>query len=136
MQATKVGRTVGVGTRLLARLVRTKAQQGADHVEKQAPVYKERGRRLGDGSRRFGLSIWRPFAHASRMLWLEITGLFFALFTLFFAGNLWKLRANWQSGPGHHRFLLYAVITLVFAYFTVSSFIRAARHTRAHRKNQ
>ena len=136
MQATKVGRTVGVGTRLIARLVRHKARQGAEHVEKQAPVYKERGRRLGDGSRRFGLSLWRPFAHASRMLWLEITGLFFALFTLFFAGNLWKLRANWQSGAAHHRFVLYAIITLVFAYFTVSSFLRAARQSRTHRKNQ
>jgi hypothetical protein len=136
MQASKVGRTVGVGTRLLARLVHHKAQQGADHIETQAPIYKERGRRLGDGSRRFGLSIWRPFAHASRMLWLEITGLFFALFTLFFAGNLWKLRANWQSGPAHDRFLLYALITLVFAYFTVSSFLRAARQSRTHRKSQ
>ncbi len=136
MQATRIGRTVGVGTRLLTRLVRRKAQQGADHIEKQAPVYKERGRRLGDGSRRFGLSIWRPFAHASRMLWLEITGLFFGLFTLFFAGNLWQLRANWQSGPAHQRFVLYAAITLVFAYFTVSSFLRAARQSRTHRKNQ
>lgn len=140
MQANRVGRTVGIGTRLFARLVHRKAHESAArtaaHVEKQAPVYKDRGRRLGEGSRLFGLSIWKPFAHASRVLWLEITGLFFGVFTLFFGNNVWRLRADWASGPSHHRFILYAAITLVFAYFTVSSFVRVARHNRANRKNR
>ena len=140
MEANRVGRTVGVGTRLIARLVRSKAQRNAArsaaHVNKQAPVYKDRGRRLGEGSRRFGLSIWKPFAHASRMLWLEITGLFFGLFTLFFGNNAWRLRADWASGAAHHRFILYVIITIVFAYFTVTSFVRASRHNRAHRENK
>lgn len=136
MGANRVGRTVGVGTRVLARLMRDRAQRGATHVEKQAPVYKERARRLGEGSRRFGHSLWRPFAHASRTLWLEVTGLFFGIFTLFFASNVWRLRASWLAGPSHHRFILYAVITAVFLYFTVSSFVRASRHNRAHRRNQ
>lgn len=134
MEANRVGRSVGVGTRLFARLLRAGAHHGAAHIEKQAPVYKSHGRRIGEGSRRFGHSIWKPFAHASRMLWLEITGLFFAIFTLFFASNLWRLRANWHSGPSHHRFLLYAVITLAFCYFTITSFVRASRHNRNHRK--
>lgn len=140
MEANRVGRTVGVGTRLLARLVRGKARENAArtaaHVEKQAPVYKERGRGLGQGSRHFGRSIWRPFAHVSSVLWLEMTGLFFGLFTLFFGNNLWRIRADWKSGPAHNQFILYAVITVAFAYFTVTSFVRAARRTRAHRKNQ
>lgn len=136
MKANRVGRSVGVGTRLIARLVRTRAEQGAAHVEKQAPIYKDRGRRLGQGSRNFGLSLWKPFAHASRTLWLEMTGLFFAIFTLFFAGNLWRLRASWLSGPSHNRFILYAVITAIFLYFAVSSFLRVAHHNRAHRKNR
>lgn len=136
MEANRVGRTMGVGTRVLARLVRNRTAEGAAHAVKKAPVYKENGRRLGEGSRRFGHSIWKPFAHASRVLWLEMTGLFFGIFTLFFASNVWRLRASWQAGPSHHRFILYAVITAVFLYFTVSSFVRVGRHNRAHRKNQ
>ncbi len=136
MKANRVGRTFGVGARLIARLLRTKAELGAAHVEKQAPIYKQHGRRIGQGSRNFGLSIWKPFAHASRTLWLEMTGLFFAIFTLFFAGNLWRLRTSWLSGPSHNRFILYAVITAIFFYFAASSFFRVARHNRAHRKNR
>lgn len=131
MEANRVGRTLGIGTRVAARLLRTKAsvaaQNSAARAERNAPVYAERGRRLGQGSRRFGLSVWLPFAHASRMLWLEVTGLFFALFTLFFAVNLWRLHKNWQAGPDHKRFLLYALCTVLFSYFTVSSFVRAKR---------
>lgn len=145
MEANRVGRTVGIGTRLLARLVREKAVEGAArtaaHIEKQAPVYKERGRnlaegsrRLGEGSRRFGRSIWGPFAHASRILWLEITGIFFAVFTIFFGGNAWRIRADWKTGPSHQRFILYVVITLVFLYFTISSFLRASRQNRAKKQ--
>lgn len=147
MEANRVGRTVGVGTRLLARLVRDKAVVGAArtvaHVEHQAPVYKERGRQLGEsskrlkeGSRRFGRSVWGPFAHASRILWLEITGIFFAVFTIFFAGNTWRLRADWEAGPSHHRFVLYVIITVIFFYFAVSSFVRAGRHNRQRDKNR
>lgn len=140
MEANRVGRTVGVGTRLLGRVLRDKTAETAArttaHVEKQAPVYKERGRRLGEGSRRFGHAVWTPFAHASRILWLEITGLFFGVFTVFFGGNVWRLRDDWAGGPSHHRFILYAFITLIFFYFTVSSFIRVSRHSRAHRKNR
>lgn len=136
MGATRVGRTVGIGTRLIARLIRDKTIEGAArtaaHVEKQAPVYKDRGRRFGEGSRRFGQSLWMPFAHASRVLWLEITGLFFGVFTLFFGDNIWRLRADWKTGPDHHSFVVYVVITALFLYFTVSSFVRASRHTRAH----
>jgi hypothetical protein len=140
MEANRVGRTMGVGTRLLGRMLRDKtvesAARTAAHVEKQAPVYKERGRRLGQGSRRFGQSMWGPFAHASRQLWLEITGLFFFVFAIFFGGHTWELRAQWAAGPSHTRFLLYSLITLVFVYFAVSSFVRAARHNRVQRKNR
>lgn len=136
MRAYRVGRTAGVGTRLLARLLRNKTHPTPAHVERRAPVYKQRGRRLGESSRRFGHSIWKPFAHASRVLWLEITGLFFAMFTLFFGNNVWRLRSDWISGPSHQRFLLYVVVTVLFSYFTISSFVRARGHNQANRKNR
>lgn len=131
MEPNRVGRTVGVGTRVAARLLRDRAAQAsaaaAKRAEQNAPVYADRGRRLGEGSRRFGRSVWKPFAHASRTLWLEVTGLFFAIFTLFFGSNLWRLRTGWQQGPSHREFVLYAICTVIFLYFTVTSFARATR---------
>jgi hypothetical protein len=124
-----------VGTRVAARLLREKAARAAaestERAKRSAPVYAERGRRLADGSQRLGRSIWRPFAKASRVLWLEITGLFFAIFALFFGSNLWRLRAGWQQGPTHREFVLYALCTAIFLYFTVSSFVRASRHKKS-----
>lgn len=134
MEPKRVGRTVGVGTRVAARLLREKtaraAADSAARAEKNIPVYAERGRRLGEGSRQFGRSVWKPFAKASRVLWLEVTGLFFAIFTVFFGSNTWRFRAGWQPGPQHREFVLYALCTAIFLYFTVSSFVRAGRHKK------
>jgi hypothetical protein len=131
MNPKRVGRNVGVGARVAARILRDRTNQASDkavaHVQKNAPVYADRGRRLGDGSRRLGVSLWRPFAHASSVLWLEVTGLFFGIFTLFFIVNAIRFRTDWQAGPAHQRFLLYFICSMVFLYFTLSSFARARR---------
>ncbi len=131
---------MGIGTRLIGRMVRHGATRSAAHVaaraKKQGPGYIEQGRRLREGSRRFGRSMWHPFAHATRILWLEVTGIFFGVFTVFFGGNAWRLRADWASGHSHTRFILYSIISAIFLYFAISSFIRAGRHNRAQRKNQ
>lgn len=131
MNSKRVGRSVGIGARVAARMLRDRTQQAGEktvaHVQKNAPVYADRGRRLGDGSRRLGVSLWRPFAHASNVLWLEVTGLFFGIFTLFFVVNAIRFRAAWHAGPEHQRFLLYFVCSVVFLYFTLSSFTRASR---------
>ena len=107
-------------------------------MQQQAAVYTERsakqGRAVASGARSFGRSVWGPFAHAGGVLWLEVTGLFFAIFGLFFAQNAYKLRHAWSSGPDHSRFLIYAVVTLVFFYFTFSSFYRARRKERLKRR--
>jgi hypothetical protein len=115
-------------------MLRDRAVQTADSMQQQAPVYAERGRAVKREGKKFGQSIWGPFAHAGGVLWLEITGLFFAIFGLFFAQNAYKLRYNWQTGPNHSRFLLYVVITAVFAYFTVSSFMSASRKQKRRRQ--
>lgn len=97
-------------------------------------VYAERGRRVAQGTRKFGQSIWGPFAHASGVLWLEITGLFFGLFALFFASNAYKFRAFYRAGSEHQKFLIYAICTLVFLYFAASSFYRASRKEKQKRQ--
>jgi hypothetical protein len=97
--------------------------------DRQAAI-AERSRGVGHGARRFGQAVWGPFMHAGSVLWLEITGSFFALFALFFAQNIYRVRQSWRQGPGHAHFLLYCALTLIFLWFSSSSFLRA------HRKNK
>jgi uncharacterized integral membrane protein len=85
---------------------------------------------VGQGTRRFGQAFFGPLMHVSGTLWLEITGLFFALFAVFFAQNAIKVRAAYLHGPEHTHFVLYLILTLVFCWFTVSSFLKARRRDK------
>jgi hypothetical protein len=88
------------------------------------------------GGKRFGTSVWRPFVKASGVLWLEMTGSFFALFALFAAQSTWTHRADLHQTALHHtahqHFLISCGVTLAFTYFSVSSFLKARRRSRAH----
>jgi hypothetical protein len=145
MEPNRLGRKLGIGIRVASGIVRDRAahaahsmQQEVPAVQQQATVYaqrgSDRGRAVATGARNFGKSVWGPFAHAGGVLWLEVTGLFFALFGLFFAQNAYKLRHAWFSGHDHSRFLIYVVVTVVFFYFTFSSFYRARKKEKVKRQ--
>jgi hypothetical protein len=70
-----------------------------------------------------------PFRTASRALWHELTGSFFALFALSFVVGAWHTRASAVSAIPNERYRFYAfcALALLFAYFSVSSFVRARR---------
>jgi len=68
-----------------------------------------------------------PFRRVARLLWLEVTGVFFFLPVVVFAPTLWRVRTNWASGPQHSTFLLTASVMLVFLYLSVTSFWRARK---------
>ncbi len=74
-----------------------------------------------------------PLRRASRALWLELTGCFFALFALSFGLGVWHTRSEVFSPLSieRHRFAAFCLLTLVFAYFSVSSFLRARRVSAA-----
>ena len=131
MEATRVGRKLGIGVRVASGMLRDRASQAAHSTQQEAPGYAARsaqtGRAMAVGAKNFGRSVWGPFAHAGGVLWLEITGLFFALFGIFFAQGAWRLRHAWNSGPSHTRLLVYAAVAVVFLYFAFSSFYRAHR---------
>jgi hypothetical protein len=139
MEPDRFGRKLGVGVRVASGMLRDRASQAAHSMQQEAPAYAERsvvkGRAAARGARKFGQAIWGPFAHAGGVLWLEVTGLFFALFGLFFAVSAWKLRHTWSSGADRPRLLIYAAVALVFFYFTFSSFYRA-RQKEKRRKAQ
>jgi hypothetical protein len=149
MEPNRFGRKLGIGVRVASRMVKERAAQANQKSQAAAqttarppapqpasgpaapprPIknYVEPARRIGVGTRRFGKAVAGPLAHISATLWLEITGLFFALFAVFFGQNAWRTRASALHGPEHAHFLLYSVITLVFVYFCISSFVKASR---------
>ena len=134
MQPDRMGRKLGVGVRMASGMLRDRAVQTTDSMQQKAPVYAERATVAKREGKKFGQRIWGPFAHAGSVLWLEITGLFFGLFGLYFAQNAFKLRHAWSTGSEHARFVVYCIITAVFLYFTASSFYRARRKEKLKRQ--
>jgi hypothetical protein len=82
------------------------------------------------GAKAFGRALWEPFTHAGSVLWLEITGLFFALFAFFFVQSVYRVRTAWRQGPEHTHLLLYGALAVAFAWFSFSSFARAYRKSK------
>lgn len=85
-------------------------------------------RRVVEGAGRFGAALFRPFAHATSLLWNQIAGIFFALFTLFFVEHAWMVYrgAHWRD---RHVFL-YVGLAVVFGWFAASTFWRVRRKQR------
>ena len=83
------------------------------------------------GGEQFGRSVLGPLRKASGVLWLEFTGSFFALFAVAMAAETWKRRAELRPAEVlHGHAWLAPVMLVVFAYFALSSFVRAARRGR------
>jgi hypothetical protein len=146
MEPKKVGRTLGIGVRVASNMLRERVERAA--AAHSAPAEAGIGRPAAAarprasikidskvatakrGAKAFGQALLGPFTHAGSVLWLEITGLFFALFALFFVQNVYRVRTAWRQGPEHPHLLLYVVLAFAFAWFSVSSFSRAYRKSK------
>ena len=155
MQPEKVGRVLGIGARVAAKTIRERAAQaqaasakpsGERGAGSQEPAVRDAsrearaaasqaasaaavsGKKLARGAGRFGAAMVGPFARAGNILALQITGVFFALFGLFFLSHAAQtIRAvGWHDRHGQ----VYLGLGLVFAWFTVSSFWRARKKAR------
>lgn len=141
MEPHKFGRKLGIGVRVASRMVKERAAEQKSAPNSTPPQTSsvsnsvvsaktnihESSKRVAQGSKRFGKAFLGPLGHAASVLWLEITGVFFALFALFCLQSLWRVRSAYISGADHQKFILYAVLSLVFGYFCISSFFRARR---------
>lgn len=138
VEYVSLGRKLGRGTRLAAEALRGQAQDAVIAARSKAPEIAAKGRVVAEqrrvvtrsvssGTRGFSRGFWKPFTHAVRALWHEITGLFFGIFALFFAQGLWRVRYAWQSGPEHRHFVVYLIVMILFAYFSVTSFVSSRR---------
>lgn len=149
MEPNSFGRRVGIGVRLASKMLKQRAASPSSGSYAAAPKtyaqpapgtprrtavrskdYADPARRAGRGTRRFGQALFGPLLHVSGTLWLEITGLFFALFALFFAQNVMRLRSAFAHGTEHAHFVLYVILMLLFCWFSASSFLKARRRGR------
>jgi hypothetical protein len=160
MEPNRFGRKLGIGVRVASRMAKERAAKAASAPQSAAsqstsqsstiprpsipqaaprptknyvePARRvgQTSRRIGEGTRRFGKAFIGPLAHVSGTLWLEITGLFFALFAAFFGQNAWKIRASALHGPDHAHFIVATFAALVFAWFCIGSFVKASRRSK------
>ena len=96
-------------------------------------ISRQTTQRVSNASKNFATGAFAPLRRLSGVLWLEIMGSFFGLFALTFAASLWRIRsqvAYSASRSDHQHFLVYTAMMLMFAYFCVSSFLRARRRDR------
>ena len=79
-------------------------------------------------------SFLHPVKRYSGTVLLQVVGTFFAVFALLMAQTTWKLRAGftqkWNTPEAGHAWLT-AGLFLLFAWFAVSSFLRARRLERS-----
>jgi hypothetical protein len=139
MKPHKIGRVLGTGLRVAGRMAgqqaAARAQAAAASPPAQTPAVtaaqtRAAGRTAGQASRGVARGIGgflRPFGRVGGILWLEVSGVFFALPVIVFAPNLWRVRASWLSGPDHRTFLVTGGVMLVFFYLSVTSFWRARK---------
>lgn len=70
----------------------------------------------------------RSFGRAAHQLWLEITGLFFLIMALSFAGATFREYEKFHAGGvGFGRIAITVGCTLTFGWFGLSSFWKARR---------
>ena len=146
MKPEEIGRRFGIGVRVAGRMAKERMDaapssgdpvQGAS-IPAAAPAWSAQrpanaarnGQIAGRTARAAGRGVagfLRPFGRVGGILWLEVTGFFFGLFAVFFAVSLWRSRTDYAQGPHHQQFLIAAVLTIVFGYLSISSFLRAGK---------
>lgn len=154
MDRVRLGRALGYGTRHAAKTVAAMVEAAASPastnsgeagreiptqpVVEPAPqdAFRERPARTRDvsgGLKQLKRSVWQPLAVFSGALWLRVTGVFFAMIAFTVGAGAWRLRAGWErvfATAASTRFWVFLAVAVMFAYFAVSSFVRANRMER------
>jgi Na+/H+-translocating membrane pyrophosphatase len=142
VEPKKVGRALGIGVRVASKMVRERvAAAAAAPAAATVPAHpaasvrpatppSDRAAAAKRGFKALGQALLGPFTHAGGVLWLEITGLFFAFFALFFVQSIYRVHTAWRQGPEHAHLLLYTLLAAGFGWFSFSSFARAYRKSK------
>jgi len=154
MDKVRFGRALGYGARHTAKALykavdaarapgdaqpaRSADARPAAPAQRPSPTATVESARVGAKqvhaqARSLGKSVWTPVARFSGVLWLQVTGSVYAVIALAMGQAVWMhrfdLRQSMHSSSGQRAYLLLGIF-LLFAYFAVSSFVRASRLER------
>lgn len=151
MDRVKFGRALGYGARHAAKtLVQAAEAASAPNPATGSPLSSQRQVsspppevRASSGPRRVPdvqtvraagkharNSLLTPVVRFSSVVGLQVTGVFFGLVAVTMGAATWKARAGLHAAANSHdtiKFYAYLAVCALFIYFTVSSFVRAAR---------
>jgi hypothetical protein len=137
MKPQSIGRALGIGLRVVGRMAsqslagtQTAARQASGSTAVPGTQSRAAGHVAGKATRGVARGMGgflRPFGRIGGIIWLEVTGVFFSLFVLVFGTAAWRTRPAHLYGPFDKAFVASAVLTLLFLYLGVSSFLRAGR---------
>ena len=150
MDRVRLGRALGYGARHAAKTLvsaveaatatdpnpRTKSPgqpAGVPPVAQVAEAVRQVSQAKAHARTQVKRSVLGPLKTFSSVVWLLVTGTFFGLFALVMGGAVWAHREDLRLGLGSRpgqKMVFYAAIFLVFAWFTVSNFVRASRRQR------
>jgi len=145
MDKVRFGRALGYGARHTAKAIykavdaarapdSTAQPRPAAQVERpQAASVRPSPQVAAKQAKALGRSVWKPLAQFSGVLWLQVTGSIYAVIALAMAQAIWLRRADLHLSAhtaAAQRAYLLSAICLLFAYFAVSSFVRAHRRER------
>jgi len=150
MDRVKFGRALGYGTRHAAKTLmqaaeaasapKPKPNEPPSPPQQVSPPYGTRmsaaARRIPDAQavkaagKQAKSSLVTPVVRFSSVVWLQVTGVFFGLVAFTMGMAAWKARAAVHAAAnsdGAMKVYAYVAVCALFTYFTVSSFVRAAR---------
>ena len=150
MDRVKFGRALGYGARHAAKTLMQAADAASapnprpsQPLSPARPVATPSGpeepggpRRIPDAQtvraagRQAKSSLVTPVVRFSSVVWLQVTGVFFALVAFTMGAAAWRAWTAFHAGANSHgamKMSAYIAVCALFTYFTVSSFVRAAR---------
>jgi len=145
MDRVKFGRALGYGARHAAKTLAQAAEAAsAPNPTASKPLSRPVERRpsavprgipdvqtVRAAGKQAKSSIVTPVVRFSSVVWLQVTGVFFALIAFTMGMATWKARAGWHSAAanshGSIKLFAYLAVCALFTYFSISSFVRSAR---------
>ena len=144
MDKVKLGRALGYGARHAAKTMvqavdaatcpdpRVRKPTG-ETVSQVVGVAQQVHRARHEATKQAKSAVMAPVRKFSSVVWLQVTGCFFALFAVTMAGAIVKHRSEfalgWQTEAGRNVYFYMAAL-VVFVYFSVSNFVRARKRER------
>lgn len=142
MDRVKFGRALGYGARHAAKTLSqaVDAASAPNPSSRQVPAARPSSsppvtRSLPDArtvraaGRQAKSSLVTPVVRFSSVIWLQVTGVFFAMVAVTMGSAAWRARAGFHASGGSPEVKAYAYLAVcaLFSYFAISSFVRARR---------